>query len=88
MIFGPFQGPGEPSGAHEGDLSVKIGNDVWMGRNAQIMAGVTIGDGAVIGAGAIVTDNVPPYAIALGVPARPARCRFSDDQIRKLVQLR
>ncbi len=88
MIFGPFQGPFERSGAHEGDLSVKIGNDVWIGRNAQIMSGVTVADGAVIGAGAIVTDDVPPYAIALGAPARPDRYRFSDDQIRKLIQLK
>ena len=88
LLFGPFEGPGERSVAHQGNLGVVIGNDVWIGRNVQIQAGVTIGDGAVIGAGAIVTDDVPPYAIALGVPAKPSRYRFSDEQICKLVQLR
>ena len=61
-----------------------IGNDVWTGRNVSIMAGVTIGDGAVIGTGAVVTHDIPPYAIAVGVPARVIKYRFSTEQIEAL----
>lgn len=52
------------------DASVTIGNHVWIGARATILCGVTIGDGAVVAAGAVVTDNVPPYALAGGVPAK------------------
>ncbi|PTR01276.1 acetyltransferase-like isoleucine patch superfamily enzyme [Mucilaginibacter yixingensis] len=51
-------------------LPVKIGNDVWIGAGAKILGGVTIGDGCVVGAGAVVTKDLPPYAVAMGVPAR------------------
>jgi acetyltransferase-like isoleucine patch superfamily enzyme len=51
-------------------LPVKIGSDVWIGAGAKILGGVTIGDGCIIGAGAVVTKNLPPYAIAVGVPAQ------------------
>jgi len=61
-----------------------IGHDVWIGANAQIMLGVTIGNGAIIGAGAIVTRDVPPYAIVGGVPARIIRMRFPDPLIDRL----
>lgn len=50
---------------------IKIGNDVWLGARVIILPGVTIGDGAVVGAGAVVTKNIPPLTIAVGVPARP-----------------
>ncbi len=60
---------------------VKVGNDVWIGTRAMIMGGVTIGDGAIIGAGAIVTKDVPPYAIVAGVPAKIIRYRYSADVI-------
>ncbi len=60
---------------------VKVGNDVWIGTRAMIMGGITIGDGAVIGAGSIVTKDVPPYAIVAGVPARVIRYRFQEDEI-------
>lgn len=50
-------------------LPVKIGNDVWIGAGAKILGGITIGDGCVIAAGAVVTKSLPPYAIAMGVPA-------------------
>lgn len=63
-----------------------IGNDVWIGSHALIMGGVNIGNGAVIGAGAVVVKDVPPYAVVGGVPARTIRYRFSDEVI-SLVQL-
>src|SRR4029079_11401639 len=56
--------------------AVSIGNDVWIGHGAVIMPGVTIGNGSVIGANAVVTHDVPSYAIVAGVPARPLRSRF------------
>lgn len=54
---------------------VKIESDVWIGRNAVIMPGIQIGKGAVVGAGAVVTKNVPPYAIVGGVPAKVIKYR-------------
>lgn len=66
---------------HKGDII--IGNDVWIGYEAVVMAGVTIGDGAIIGARAVVTKDVPPYTIVGGVPAREIRRRFSDDVIAR-----
>ena len=59
----------------------QIGNDVWIGSLAVVLQGVTIGDGAVIAAGAVVTKNVPPYAIVAGVPATILRMRFPDEVI-------
>ncbi len=56
-----------------------IGNDVWIGRSAIIMSGVRVGNGAVIGAGAIVTKDVPPYAIVAGNPAKLIRYRLSSE---------
>jgi len=68
-------------------IPLNIGNDVWIGDNAIIMPGVTsIGDGAVIGAGAVVHKSIPPYAVAVGNPARVVRYRFSDGVIRELLQ--
>jgi len=61
-----------------------IGHDVWIGANAFIKSGVTLGTGAVIGAHAVVTKDVPPYAIVAGVPARIIRMRFKEEIIRKL----
>jgi acetyltransferase-like isoleucine patch superfamily enzyme len=52
---------------------VCIGNDVWIGMRSIILAGVTIGDGAIVGAGAVVSDNVPAHCIASGNPARVVR---------------
>ena len=71
---------------NKGDIVV--GNDVWIGYEAVIMAGVTIGDGAIIGARALVTKDVPPYTIVGGVPARPIRKRFSDETISTLLELK
>ena len=67
---------------------VKINNDVYIGLNAIIMPGVTIGDGAVIGAGAVVTKDVPPYAIVAGVPAKVVKYRFEQPVIDKLLELK
>ena len=64
-----------------------IGNDVWVGKNAIIMAGVRIGNGAVIGSGAVVTKDVPPYAIVGGVPARIIKYRFTEEQIVELEKI-
>lgn len=71
---------------NKGDIS--IGNDVWIGYEAAILAGVTIGDGAVIGARAVVTKNVEPYAIVGGVPAKPIRKRFDDITIERLLKIK
>lgn len=57
---------------------VIIGNDVWIGRRAIIMPGVTIGDGVIIGAGAVVTKNVEPYMVAVGVPAKAIKSRLEN----------
>lgn len=64
-----------------------IGNDVWIGYDAVIMAGVRIGDGAIIGTRAVVTKDVEPYSIVGGVPAKEIRKRFSPDLIEKLQSL-
>lgn len=71
---------------NKGDIV--IGNDVWIGYEAVIMAGVTIGDGAIIGTRAVVTKDVPPYTIVGGVPARQIRKRFSEDMIAYLLDLK
>lgn len=70
---------------NKGDIV--IGNDVWIGYDAAIMAGVTIGDGAIIGTRAVVTKDVEPYSIVGGVPAKEIRKRFSADVIEKLQSL-
>lgn len=62
-------------------LPISIGNDVWIGANAVIMPGVTLGDGCVIGAGAVVTHSIPAYAVAVGVPARVIKERRTDIRI-------
>lgn len=69
-------------------IMVDIGNDVWIGVGAKIMEGLTIGDGAVIAAGAVVTKDVPPYAIVAGVPAKILRYRFDEETIRRLLAIR
>lgn len=71
---------------NKGDIV--IGNDVWIGYEAVVLAGVTIGDGAVIGARAVVSKDIPPYTIAAGVPAKPIRKRFSQDTIRSLLEIK
>lgn len=67
--------------------NIVIGNDVWIGYEAVIMAGVHIGDGAIIGSRAVVTKDVAPYAIVGGVPAKVIRKRFDDETIKQLQSL-
>ena len=70
---------------NKGDIV--IGNDVWIGYEAVIFAGVTIGDGAIIGTRAVVTKDVPPYTIVGGVPAKPIKKRFSEETISALLEI-
>ena len=71
---------------NKGDIV--IGNDVWIGYEAVIMAGVHIGNGAIIAARAVVTKDVPPYTIVGCVPARPIRKRFDEEVIQELETLK
>ncbi|WP_434309880.1 CatB-related O-acetyltransferase [Hominifimenecus sp. rT4P-3] len=71
---------------HKGDIV--IGNDVWIGYEAVILAGVTIGDGAIIGARGVVTKDVPPYTIVGGVPAKPIKKRFPEEIIAALLEIK
>jgi acetyltransferase-like isoleucine patch superfamily enzyme len=67
---------------------VVIGNDVWTGHNVNVMPGVSVGDGAIIAAGAVVTKDVPPFAIVAGVPAVVKRLRFPERVIERLLRVR
>lgn len=71
---------------NKGDII--IGNDVWIGFEAVILAGVTIGDGAIIGTRAVVTKDVPPYTVVGGIPAKPIKKRFDEDTISKLLRIK
>lgn len=67
---------------------VAVGNDVWTGHNVNVMAGVSVGDGAIIAAGSVVTKDVPPYAIVAGVPATIKRFRFPERTVERLLRLK
>lgn len=67
---------------------VIIGNDVWIGADCVVLSGVTIGDGAVLGARAVVARDVPPYAIVTGNPALIVRKRFDDNTIARLLRVK
>lgn len=71
---------------NQGDIV--IGNDVWIGYEAIVLSGVTIGDGAIVGTRAVVTKDVPPYAIVGGIPAKPIGNRFSDEVIASLLEIK
>lgn len=66
---------------------IEVGSDVWIGTQSIILSGVKIGNGAVIGANSVVTSNIPPFAIAVGSPARVIKYRFSEEIISKLEQI-
>ena len=72
----------------ESSPQTTIGNDVWIGARATILSGIKIGDGAIIAAGAVVTKDVEPYTIVGGVPAKPIKKRFTDEQIHALMKLK
>lgn len=67
---------------------ITVGNDVWIGYEAVILSGVTIGDGAVVAARAVVTRDMPPYTVVGGVPARAIRRRFPEDTVQSLLKTR
>ena len=71
---------------YKGDI--KIGNDVWIGYNATIMAGVSIGDGAIIATNATVVNDVKPYSIVGGNPAKEIKMRFTEEEVSKLLRLK
>lgn len=88
-IFYKRNNPLNESVVEDGDLSfeyrrISIGNDVWVGAKATILDGVSIGDGAVVAACAVVTKDVPPYAIVAGVPAKVIKYRLPEERIEKL----
>ena len=70
----------------KGDIN--IGNDVWIGYNTTIMAGVTIGDGAIIATNSTVIKDVEPYSIVGGNPAKEIRKRFTEDKINQLLDIK
>jgi len=68
--------------------SINIGNDVWIGRDVSLKPGITIGDGAIIGARSVVTKDVKPYEMVAGNPARHVRFRFTEEQIKRLLEIK
>lgn len=76
----------ETSGLSQGYC--KIGNDVWIASGVNILHNVEIGDGAIIGAGAVVTKDVPAYSIVVGVPAKVIKYRFSTQYIKQLLSIK
>lgn len=75
-------------GTNEVAEKVKIGNDVWIGAGANIINGVVVGDGCVIGAGTIVTKDVPPYSVVVGSPGKVIKKRFDDELISMLLEIK
>ncbi len=85
-------GEGSNAGGYNYDATtrgpIRIGSDVWIGQSAVVLSGLTIGDGCVIGAGAVVTHDLPPYSIAVGNPCRIVRSRFSAEDVARLIELK
>ena len=78
----------EVEGYPHSNGDVIIGNDVWFGENVTVMSGVKIGDGAVIGTNSVVVKDVEPYSISGGHPAKHIKYRFSEDVIKKLLEIK
>ncbi len=87
-IIDEFKGLARPFEDRGNRGDTVIGNDVWIGQKATIMPGVHIGDGAIIGANAVVAKDVPPYAIAVGNPAIVKKFRFDEETIDLLLKLK
>ena len=68
-------------------LGIHVGHDTWIGHGAVIMPGVTVGNGSIIGSNAVVTRDVPPYSIAVGVPAKVIKQRFDDKTAERMEKL-
>lgn len=83
-VFSRFNGKGHP--ATKGN--VVIGNDVWIGDNATLMSGITVGDGAIIANNSHVVKDVEPYSITGGNPAKTIKYRFTKEQIEKLLEIK
>ncbi len=86
QLFEEYQFVKQNETNNEGEYSSIIGNDCWIGEGASIIGGVVLGDGAVVLANATVTKNVPPYAIVAGVPAKITGYRYSDEEIKMLLE--
>lgn len=88
-IFGEGWETGFDIESYKQDLrgDTVIGNDVWIGTDARVMPGVTVGDGAIVGAFSVVTKDVPPYAIVAGNPARVVRMRFDESTVAALLRI-
>jgi acetyltransferase-like isoleucine patch superfamily enzyme len=89
----PFRAMFDLEGGNEDGIpaakdEIFIGSDVWIGTDAMILSGVRIGDGAIVAARSVVTRDIPPYAIAAGVPAKTVKFRFENHIIEKLEQIR
>ena len=87
-IIDEFKGLSRPFGQRGNRGDTIIGSDVWIGQNAVIMPGVHIGDGAIIGANAVVAKDIPPYSIAVGNPAEVKKYRFDKETIDLLLKLK
>jgi virginiamycin A acetyltransferase len=85
QMFGIAGAPAVKGLRHRGDTV--IGNDVWIGREAVIMPGVRVGDGAIIGTRAQVASDVPPYAVVVGNPGRVTRLRFPPEIVAELLAI-
>jgi virginiamycin A acetyltransferase len=87
-IFGNGWGNAMENKSYPQKGDINIGNDVWIGYNATIMSGVTIGDGAIIATNSTVIKDVEPYSIVGGNPAQEIKKRFSEDKISKLLEIK
>ena len=87
-IVDEFKGLARPFANRGNRGDTVVGNDVWIGQDATILPGVHIGDGAIIGANAVVAKDVPPYAIAVGNPSTIKKFRFDEETIKLLLELK